>query len=689
MNLIVELKNFKEARAFIKKTFYNGKSSLFRLHDEEGKSVLLPIKETIDHKDMIEYVLKVDGIKIGLEYQVSDEHNLTAPLSYSKIVRTKEFNDEFYYDKDDLGPTYQKKKTTFKLWAPTAREVFVKIEEDFYPMERKDKGVFEVTVKKNLDKKAYNYIVKVNGAYHEATDPYAYASTPNAKKSVVVDLEKCRVESKKGNLKPLKRYTDAVIYELHVRDFSVKSNLKNKGKFLAFTEENALNPIKELGITHIQIMPMYDFGSVDEYNQFDYYNWGYDPVQYNVPEGSYASNVLDPYSRIIDCKKMIEAIHQEGMRVNMDVVYNHMFDLGTSAFQNIVPDYYFRMNEKGELSNGSFCGNDLDSTQKMVRKFMVDSCKRWFKFYNIDGMRFDLMGIIDYDTMNEIYDECHKIEPNLMIYGEGWNMPTMLKDELKAAQINNEKMPHIGHFNDRFRDFVKGASSQDDIKKKGYTTGDTKDVNIVMDVIMGSCFKIPYGFFFLNPSQSINYVECHDNATAYDKVCMSNPHDSEEIKKKRLKLMMGLVILSEGVPFLHAGEEFLRTKGGDHNSYISSDDVNKYDYELRKKNIDVVNYVRDLISLRMEYCEFRYDLKEDVEKNVTVSLLDKDCIAYLLKGCNRELLVLINPNSEDESYFMDEDYELIFDENGKVNGSTPTKEIIVKKHSLIVLKKTI
>ena len=645
------------------KSFYGGKSEFFRLRDDYGLSVILPILEEREEEEYVEYDLQNEYFEVGHNFIISDAHNMSCPLEVGFYVRSKEFNDDFYYDGDDLGSIYTKEYTDFKVWSPIACEAFLKMDQ-IYPMKKLNKGVWHVRIPGDLDGKEYTYLVNINGSFREAVDPYAYSSTPNGKKSVVINLEKCFIDLKKENLAPLKHNVDAVIYELHVRDFSTcdDSGIQNKGKFLGFTEKGTktkngtptgLDYIKGLGITHLQLLPIYDFGSVDEYNQFDYYNWGYDPVQYSIPEGSYASNVIDPYSRIIDCKKMIAAIHEAGMRVVMDVVYNHMFGIEITSFHQLMPNYYFRYGKNGEISNGSFCGNDFDSLMPMAHKYIVDSIKRWTSFYGVDGFRFDLMGIIDVDTMNEAFAEAQKIEPSMIIYGEGWNMPSLIDDELKAAQFNNKKMPNIGYFNDRFRDNIKGSTQ--DVEEKGFATGSFLDIKVTMDVIAGTSLPVSYGYCYLNPNQVVNYVECHDNHTVWDKMLKSNEDESELVRKERQKLMIAMILLSQGIPFLHAGLEFLRTKNGDHNSYISSDEVNKLDYDLMEKNIDVVNYTKALIEFRKNHSIFRLNTKEEIISNVSVS----NPVAGVIQYNVGNYVVFFNGNNSNIELKLDSDLYLV------------------------------
>ncbi len=339
---------------------------------------------------------------------------------------------------------------------------------------------------------------------------------------------------------------------------------------------------------------------------------------------------------------MIAAIHKKGMRVIMDVVYNHMFGIEITSFHNLMPLYYFRYGKNGEISNGSFCGNDFDSTRKMASKYIIDSVTRWTEFYGIDGLRFDLMGIIDYETINKVYEECHKIENSFMVYGEGWNMPSLIPDEIKATQFNNAKMPKIGHFNDRFRDCIKGSTQQDNIQERGYATGNKEKSNLMMDLLCGTCLDVDYDYSYLSPNQVINYAECHDNNTLWDKLEMSLIDESVEDMKKYHKLIMAIIFLSQGIPFIDGGQEFLRTKLHDHNSYISSDAINGLDYSLIEKNKDIVTYTKALINFRKNNPCFRLNTKEEISNQVFVELMDEIVIKYTVK----DYVVYFNPSNE-------------------------------------------
>jgi pullulanase len=702
---------------YLANSYYQGISDQFKIKTETGLRQELEIKEIDKLEDYTRYKLAVSDIKMGQEYELVDDHHLTAPLKYGHVVRTAEFDDQFFYEGTDLGATYSQEKTVFKLWTPIASRVKIDICKDdkhqTIEMERKEQGVWRAEVEQDLELASYLYLIKVNGTWREAIDPYAIASTPNHKRTVIIDKEKTERTDNKEQLDSLKSYTDALIYELHVRNFSVAENsgITNKGKFKGLTEEGTrtergtltgLDYLKDLGITHVQLLPVYDFGSVDELNQFDFYNWGYDPVQYNVPEGSYASDVSDPYSRIIELKELIAKLHQNGLRVIMDVVYNHIFDRLTSAFSKIMPNYYFRFGRDGQISNGSFCGNDLDSTQKMMRKFIVDSTKMWIEEYGFDGFRFDLMGILDIETMNTIVEECKQLDPNIMIYGEGWDMPTLMADEKKATQNNSHQMPYIGHFNDRFRETIKGATMMDEITEQGYATGAKIGIKQAINVLAASVLDVGEESLFNQPTKSINYVECHDNHTLWDKMKLSNKQEPQEIRLKRQKLMNALVLVAQGISFLHAGQEFNRTKNGVENSYMSDDKINQIDWDRKDEYSDTVNYTKDFIELRKLLKPLRFDSTEEIEEHVSFKtitngeifnqgqVVERGVVVYQIKDVQeycpyQEILIIINPTLESVAYELGTDYLLLADETGLTNDEEYYQEVTISPLELLVL----
>jgi len=616
-------------------------------------------------------------------------------------VKSQAFDQAYTYEGNDLGCCYTKDNTSLKVWAPTADLVqchLVKADGEMLSnMVLEDRGVWSLSLDGDFEGASYVYRVHFGEHMNEATDPYAIASTANHERTVIIDKDKCQVDSLKEELSPLESYNDAIIYELHVRDFSVdpESGIDAKGKFLGLAQEGTKNSrgnisgldyLVDLGVTHIQLLPVYDFASVDENNPFDTYNWGYDPVQYNLPEGSYGSDITDPYSRIIELKQTIRQLHAKGLRVIMDVVYNHMYDKETSAFDKIVPNYYFRSDDEGNLSNGSFCGNDIDSRRPMAKKFLLDSTRLWIEDYGFDGFRFDLMGILDIDTMNDIASQTLALDPSAMLYGEGWNMPTFLDDAKKASMMNHSKMPNIAYFSDIFREKIKGGTLDDKFHEGGFGTGDNSKLVDAMHLLLGTVMQVTHDDhhiepFFYEPSQSVNYVECHDNHTLWDKLSLALPKENENHRKLRHRFITTMVLISQGIPFLHAGQEFFRSKKGDHNSYKSSDDINMFRWLQKDENQDNVNYVKDLIQVRKAYKELRLSSKSDIERYTSVEVLD-GVIQYKIKAVKenqgfKELCIMINPKTEAIDMATYDHMKLIFNRNGGVDQEQVEGELII------------
>lgn len=666
--------SFNEIRVYLSKNYYNGISSKFYLKDLWTEEIVLLQGDALDssNSDFQEYALHTT-FEIGRVYKIIDAYGLTCFLDFSKLSMCKEFDDFYYYDGNDLGCTYTKERCTFKVWAPLSTGIILKIikdhKEHLYSMERGDKGVYHCVVDGDLENAQYFYLVKHAGNYEITMDPYAYAASSNGRTNIVVDLEKIQIQSYR--LPPMKQKTDAIIYETSVRDFSMadSSGMKNKGKFLAFTEEGTstdcgystgLDYLTHLGITHLQLMPINDFATVDERNPLELYNWGYDPAQYNVTEGSYVTDSEDGYKRIAEAKQMIEALHSRGIRVVLDVVYNHMHDVNQNALEKTVPHYFFRRYADGNLSNGSWCGNDVNTTAKMCRKYILDMCKRWQSLYGIDGFRFDLMGLIDIETIKLINQQCKSVDPSFMIYGEGWNMMTAIDEDKRTTIQNNRQVPDIGFFNDFFRDTLRGTNQ---MESKGYFSGDTYKTN---DAIRAMCnFDM-----FDNISQSINYVECHDNATTYDKLQISNYDESDDIKKKRLRLALAAVILSQGIPFIHSGQEFFRTKYGLENTYNAGDQVNALDWKRRDEEIETVELIKFLIRLRKNNPCFRYNDYEIMRENISMENLEHRMIKYQLhqdEGEYSDFIIYLNPSPDSFDVEIEDKYKIIYhSENNQI-----------------------
>lgn len=667
---------FDEIRVYLSKGYYNGISSQFYIKNIENDELIPLNGDSLNNSSQDgfqEYVFHTN-FTMGKVYKVVDAYGLSCYLDFSKLSMCEEFDELYFYDHNDLGNQYTKEKTTFKVWAPLATGVILKVmkwngETELFPMKRQKKGVYFVEVCEDLELEQYVYLIRHTNSYEVTLDPYAYSSSSNGRASIIVDLEK--VPCRQFDLPVLEKMTDMVIYETSVRDFSMSSTsgMKNKGKFLAFTELNTstdsgnptgLDYLSCLGITHLQLMPIADFATVDEKNPLELYNWGYDPLAYNVTEGSYVTDPDDGYMRITEAQRMVEALHSRGIRVVMDVVFNHMHDVNINALERTVPYYFFRRNGDGSLSNGSWCGNDLNTTALMCRKYILDMCRRWQVLYGIDGFRFDLMGIIDQETMKLVDAQGKALDPSFVVYGEGWNMPTALDEEMRTTIQNNLKTPYIGFFNDFFRDTLRGTNQ---METKGYFSGDTYKTNDAMKAICNLDM-------FAKITQSINYVECHDNATCYDKLRISNYDESEKIRKRRSRLMMAAVILSQGVPFMHSGQEFFRTKGGLSNTYNAGDQVNALDWNRKDMEIDTTQFVQFLIHLRKNNPCFRYGSYDMIRKNVKTENINHRMIKYSLhqnEGEYKDFIIYFNASLETLQVEVEDGFQLLYhSEKGKI-----------------------
>ncbi|MGN4738933.1 type I pullulanase [Bacillus cereus] len=666
----------------------------------------------INSGDITNKVKIITEQKIDLKqtYKVKIENLADTNTEIGKVIRSEEFDNLFYYGGNDLGNTYTPQHTKFRLWAPTASEAKLvtykkwsdKIGAEIN-MQQGEKGTWTSELKGNQTGLFYTYKVKIGDKWTEAVDPYVRAASVNGDKGAVVNLEETNPKKWKANKKPkFKNPEDAIIYELHVRDLSIQpeSGIKQKGKYLGVTEKGTKGPegvktgldhIKDLGVTHVQFLPIFDYASVNEETLNEpQYNWGYDPKNFNVPEGSYSTNPYEPTVRITELKQMVQTLHDNNLRVVMDVVYNHMYNAAESNFHKLVPGYYYRYNEDGTFANGTGVGNDTASERKMMRKFMIDSVTYWAKEYNLDGFRFDLMGIHDYETMNEIRKAVNQIDPSIILHGEGWDLNTPLAAELKANQKNAEKMKGIAHFNDNIRDglkgsvfeekengFINGKENMEDRIKKGITAGIDYDTN-------SSTYQ--------DPEQVLTYVEAHDNHTLWDKLELTNPGDSDEVRTQMHKLSSSILLTSQGIPFLHAGQEFMRTKYGDHNSYKSPDSINQMDWLRRATFNNEVDYMKGLIELRKKYSAFRMTSAEQIKTHVSFIDAPKNTVAYIIEGNKHEYFTVAhNANREavEITLLSKGPWKVLVD--GKQAGSKPLyvvhdNKIKVPALSSIVLK---
>jgi len=638
-------------------------------------------------------------IVLGKKYLVRCRDLGICALNVNDATSFERFDDEFYYDKNDLGANYTREETTFKVWAPLASQVTLFIRKKHgevfktFKMNRGQNGVYEITLKGDYDGYFYRYQVTNSGLTQITTDPYAKGSSANGKDSCVIDPEQIKIDLAEDNLKHYKDYTDTIIYELNVRDFTIDktTNIEAKGKYLGLAEEGrrtkggnkaGLDYLEDLGITHVQLLPIYDFKTVDELNPDKEYNWGYDPQQYFVPEGSYSTDPNNGYRRIIEVKKMIQAFHKKGIKVNMDVVFNHVYNYEDSVFEKIVPNYYFRKNSNGTMCNGSGCGNDLATERKMVRKLIIDSLVYWVKEYGIDGFRFDLMGLIDIDTIKIATKRIRELKSDAMIYGEGWDMYTNLAKEKKTTINNSFKLPEIAFFNDTFRDIVRGSNDLSTFNF-GYLLGNTDYLEGFKYVTLGSCVDYCYEKRFASANQSINYLECHDNCTLFDKISAIHIEKDDEDKFKLLKLANFGILLSFGIPFIHAGQEIGLSKQMHDNTYNEGDEFNMFDYKLLDERTELFNYLKSLISFRrkMNINHFVSNSSKDIEGTNYFTNLDNNALLISLddpNGSGRKLVIVYNPTDDYLEVEFNNKCRLIVGEDGYI----PNSKIYLNKITL-------
>lgn len=580
------------------------------------------------------------------------------PVATPSVYSSQQFEDQYSYAGNDLGAVWTKDKTTFKVWAPTADALNVRLYRsgtegtddliESLPMTMNDKGVWTAVKTGDLNGIYYTYEVTVNGEVTEACDPYARTTGVNGKRAMVIDLDSTDPAGWEDDFGPNKgmTYTDSVIYELHVRDFSIdaSSGISNKGKFLGLTEKGTvstggqttgLDYLVDLGVTHIHLLPSYDYGSVDESKlNTPQYNWGYDPVNYNVPEGSYSTDPYNGAVRVQEMKEMVKALHDSNINVIMDVVYNHVYDADTFCFNQLVPKYFSRTNADGSYSNGSGCGNDTASEREMVKKYIVDSVNYWADEYHIDGFRFDLVGLLDTKTINEVVDTVHQKHPDVVFYGEGWTMGTAVSKDgyTMATQQNAGTTPYFAYFSDTIRDLLKGSNDETSL---GFVSGRTGQ-----EEAMAKCFTAATSWC-PGPTQTVNYASCHDNYTLKDKLNVSRSDASEADRIKMNNLAAAFYLTSEGIPLIHAGEELLRTKVDEngtiiHNSYNSPDYVNSIKWSSLDNAAvrEVRDYYRGLIEFRKNHAALRLTTAADVAQNVRYVWLNDNVIMFVIDGKN-------------------------------------------------------
>ncbi len=659
--------------------------------EDNGETYHLEVEGRYEESTWFKYSLIVNKILDMTKDIYVTFGNTKALLVTGSFVRDYRFDEYYSYD-GPLGIKYAKEKTTFRVWTPVARELVLELitKNGQLINERlihKGKGLHEVTLFGDYEGSKYRYRIRIfEEEYRVVNDPYGIASDANGNFNYVVDPKKFK---KFIYSKPYfsGRYVDSIIYEASIRDLTSKLDCQNKGTFKALLDRHTtksgkmagLDYIASLGVTHLQLMPIFDFYGISDLNPERYYNWGYNPLQYFVPKGAYSTDPNDPYCRINELISLIDLCHAYGLLVNMDVVFNHVNDVKKFPFDILVPGYYFRTNN-GYLTNTSGCGNDLATERKMCSKFIVDNLIYMTETYHFSGYRFDLMGLLDVNTLKEVEEKLKKIEPNIMLYGEGWDMPNTLPYHMRPSASNNKLLPNYAFFNDIFRDNIKGSQWGD---HQGFITGKNIDSYNLFHILTGSFLD---NYRFMYPHQSVNYIECHDNYTVYDFIKANFRDIKERDIYIAIKLGLGLTILAQGTPFIHCGLEFMRTKQGIENSYNSGDDINGVDWDRKDSYESLIQMVRDLIVIRKEYEVFRLDNEDEIrlrvkflteysnENTYVFELKEKKCDLFIVLKNRRGRFVLKSPNAN-----------LIFDGSKLLND--PIKKISLKDRGIYIYRR--
>lgn len=690
--------------------------SHYTVTDQDGKSydIIKAWSEELGEVSSA-YIIMKEPLSLENTYTITRDEYEGTEVRIGNAFSSEEFEESYYYDGNDLGATYTSAKTDFRVWAPTALAVQINLYktgdgDDLISTESmaKDvKGTWVLEKTGDWNKTYYTYSVTVNGTTNEAVDPYARTTGVNGDRGMVIDLDATDPQGfDEDSILPLSSSTDAVIYEGHVRDLTIDASSgvseASRGKYLGLTETGTINSegqstgidyLKDLGITHLHLLPVYDYATVDETNLDDnQFNWGYDPKNFNVPEGSYATDPYHGEVRVEEFKEMVQALHENDISVVMDVVYNHTFSIEDSCFQNIVPDYYYRMNGDS-YTNGSGCGNETATERLMVRKYIVDSVVYWATEYHVDGFRFDLMGVLDTETMQAIRDALDEVDPSILIYGEGWTGgDSALTEYDRYVKIHTKEVGGISSFSDDIRDTVKGSVFEDD--EQGFVSGATGLENAIKygvvaatdnDQVDYDAYDKTDGWWAGSPEQTINYTSCHDNYTLWDKLAVSNANDSKEDRISMNKLASAIIFTAQGVPFIQAGEEILRSKPVEgeegvysDNSYNLSDYTNSIKWNTISENQEVHDYYKGLIAFRKAHGALRMTTTEEVQDNLTFLDVDTaNVVAYTIKNSPNEetadtIMVVYNANKEAVDIKLPDDNKW----NVYINGETAGTEIL-------------
>ncbi|HTD93493.1 MAG TPA: type I pullulanase [Chitinophagaceae bacterium] len=627
------------------------------------------------------------------------------------------------YKGSDLGLSYLPVRSSFRIWSPEnvskrAQVILYDREMGGTPvatveMSRGEGGTWKAVLQGDQQGRFYTYRLLIDGSWKEdIVDPYAKAVGINGTRAMILDLKGTDPHDWSNDKGPvLRNATDAIIYELHVRDASISqsSGIRQKGKFLGLTERGTKNKaglstgldhLKEMGITHVHLLPIFDFNSVDETQPNEKYNWGYDPLNYNVPEGSYATNASGGATRIKELKQLVKTFHQNGLGVIMDVVYNHTALGETSNFNKLVPGYHYRQAADGKFSNATACGNETASERPMMRKFILESMKFWVREYHVDGFRIDLMGVHDIATINSISAELQSIRPGILLYGEGWTAgASPLPNSLRALKKNVGRLDHVAVFSDDIRDGIKGSVFDHD--DRGFIGGKPGTAESIKFGVVASCYHQQIDYSKVNyskepyarqPYQTVTYAECHDNHVLWDKLAISEKNATEEERKQMDRLALSIVLSSQGIAFLHAGMEFLRSKKGVENSFDSPDSINAIDWDLKTSNLSLVKYVEALIKMRKRHPAFRMRTAAAIAADIRFyEKMPEGTVVYEINGQRvnddwKRILVCFNGTGEKKEIAMqDGAWRSYIRDNELQEKQVSEKVMILRPHSCSIL----
>ncbi|WP_336513892.1 type I pullulanase [Pollutibacter soli] len=647
------------------------------------------------------------------------------------MLQEKQFT---VYHGKDLGLTKSTHGYQLRIWSPVAAAAEIIFYDAGYggnclgrmTMNKADDGTWIINF--GDERTAQYYTVRIFNEGHwsnEVADPYAKFTGVNGRRAMVADIQSATPPGWNDDAAPgyfsqqsgaetadIKSLPHAIIYELHIRDISVhrSSGVSIKGKYISLTERGTVNQeglsttldhLVETGITHVQILPVFDFCSVDEGNEnSDQYNWGYDPLNFNTPEGSYATNAFDGRVRVFEFRQMIMALHSAGIRVVIDMAYNHTALRETSAFEQLVPGYFYRKNRHGDYASSTGCGNETASEKPMVRKFIIDSMIHWVEDFHIDGFRIDLMGVHDLETMNEVSRSLRKIRPDILLYGEGWaaNNSSPLPETLRAVKHNVAQLENIAVFSDDIRDGIKGSVFR--YSEKGFVSAQAGLEETIKFGITAACYhpqvdyrRVNYSDkpYAKNPEQVINYCDCHDNHNLFDKLAIAGSEFSEEDRVNMQMLSLAIVLTSQGIPFLHAGSEFLRSKGGVENSFNAGDSINAIDWALKSKHKLVFEFVRRIIELRKDHPVFRLPSAASIEKNIHFIPNRPGLVAYTIDGrtCNDawlEAFVIFNGSEKNQQIVLPLfEWHIAISQQQYVSGEVIRHFVMIKSFSCLIL----